>query len=685
MTTSLADRALGATPSWISSLKGSVLRSDFKSFAATGKIAKAEAARALTDLEDELTTPGTTLSQSQTMISSADRALPAAPSWISNLKDSVLRSDFTSFAEAGKITEAEMAKALTDLDGELKKNKTTLSQSQMTDLQTIAKNIASLGASSYLRFITNAFVDGNAANATWTGGGIYPVALGNLASGYTVVHLNELIGKWFLGTDLPSGLFIDNATTPWTNYQVHYSTVTKPVFGAGGEPTIADVNQGQAGNCYLLASLAEVASQDPSAIKSMITDNGDGTYGVGFYVGGKERYVTVNRDLAQGGTFFNSGANIWASLIEQAYAEVQAQGVITGATGGEGSDEGNSFTTIGNGGQEMYSLEEITDATKITDFASNGSTWTAHAFNQSLQQTGSTPGQTNETVLSTLVADLDIGDDVLLGSETDATQDGKATLVGNHAMSICGYDAATGKLQIFNPQGTAAPGQPQDWKTTFEVSLDTLLKAYDPQKKSFDSVYADNVGTATSVAGAAVVAAPALQTMSQVRSFSVTDDVADVDSGLSGLIADSKLTSVSVDGTSGADSLDLTGLNVPATIALDGDSDAATIGGFVRTGTGTGRATNISLGGDYDAAALGNGSATIDVTLGSACGVEAIAAFNTAHDLLSIVLNGASLEQTLVGGGDWISSSTDLSHGVFLTDVSRLQKVTVSGGVATVA
>ena len=40
-----------------------------------------------------------------------------------------------------------------------------------------------MGASAYLQFITNAFVNGNAANANWTGGAAKSVALGNLAAG----------------------------------------------------------------------------------------------------------------------------------------------------------------------------------------------------------------------------------------------------------------------------------------------------------------------------------------------------------------------------------------------------------------------------------------------------------------------------------------------------------------------
>jgi hypothetical protein len=591
----------------------------------------------------------------------------AAPSWISSLNDPALKADFTSFSSAGSITEAEMAKALSDLAAELTSSRATLSASQVADLKSIASNIGSMGASAYLQFITNAFVNGNAANATWTGGAAKSVALGALAAGYTTTQLSELIGKWFLGTDLPSSAV---AMSGYPSFTVSYSTVNSPLFGAGG-PSMSDINQGYLGDCYLLSSLAEVANQNPSAITSMIANNGNGTYGVRFYVNGAARYVTVDNQLADGGTIFDSASNIWASVAEEAYAEVQAQGVITGNS----ANSGNSFSTIGNGGAPEFALEEITGATAITDFDAGRSNWSSYTYNQSFTSAKSATGLSTASVLSTLAADLMAGDDVVLSSNTNATDStGKYTLIGDHAMSIYGYDPATGLLEIRNPWGVESG---QYWDTTFEVSLNTLLA-------DGDTITADNVGTATSVAGASVVAASALQTMTQVKSFSVTDNAANVDAGLSGLVADSKLTSVTVNGTSGADTLTLTGLKAAATINMDGDAAKATVAGFASTASGAGKATGLVLSSAYDKISLGSGSATIDFSLGVAGGVESISAFSAAHDLLSITLNGGSLEQTLVNGGDWISSSTDLTRGVFLAGVTGAQKATVSNGIATV-
>jgi hypothetical protein len=219
-------------------------------------------------------------------------------------------------------------------------------------------------ASPYLTWITNALVNGNAANATWTGGAASSTSLGNLAAGSSATQLSELIGKWSLGTDLPSSKV---KMSGYSTFSVSYSADSAPLFGANG-PSMSNINQGYLGDCYFLASLAEVAKQNPDIISSMFTSNGNGTCGVCFYVDGTAEYVTVNNLLADGGSIFNSASDIWASLAEKAYAQLQTGGAVTG-----NSISGNSWSAIGNGGYPEYALEEITGASAITDFYANGS------------------------------------------------------------------------------------------------------------------------------------------------------------------------------------------------------------------------------------------------------------------------------------------------------------------------
>jgi hypothetical protein len=520
-----------------------------------------------------------------------------------------------------------------------------------------------------------------------------------------------------------------------------------------------DINQGYLGDCYLLSSLAEVAEQDPSLIESMITNNGDNTYGVRFFIDGTAEYVTVNDDLADGGTEFNSATDIWASLIEKAYAQIQASGVITGNS----VNDGNSFSTIGNGGAPEYALEEITGASAITDFDGNGVSWGKYVYNDALSYQSGTSGLTTATVLAILASDLAEGDDVVLSSYTNATDSsGYITLVADHAMSIYGYDSTTGELEIRNPWGTEAG---QTWDTTFEVSLTTLLAdgdttSVDDMTVSLPSVVigalvsaaaglqasatvtaftisdtaADVSGAVASLAadtkltsitltdagtpeltltatqynadtavlakiisaydltvtGAAASAAAGLQTNADVTAFSVSDTAANVTATLSSLNTDSKLSGLTISGTASADTLNLTGSKVTATINLDGDTAHASAGLTAPT---------MKFIGTPDAITLGAGASTIDYTLAPSGGIETILNFQLGLDHLDLNLNGGAnsvlqAANTTYDGQKAISlySSADPTHGVVLADVSGGLKAatllashaTFSGGVAVI-
>jgi hypothetical protein len=73
------------------------------------------------------------------------------------------------------------------------------------------------------------------------------------------------------------------------------------------------------------------------------------------------------------------------------------------------------------------------------------------------------------------------------------------------------------------------------------------------------------------VTGVATASAATVQANTHVTSFAVSDTAADLTTALTALNADSKLSSLTVSGTTGADTLNLTGSKVAATINLDGD------------------------------------------------------------------------------------------------------------------
>jgi Calpain family cysteine protease len=420
---------------------------------------------------------------------SSTASTTTVPAWVKTLSNASIRTDMTAADVNGTVSYAGLLKVLTDIDATLSST-SKLTASQLADLKTIAANLNNgMSTSSYLTYEMQALVNGNAANATWTGGAASAVTLGNLAVGFNATQLSELIGKWFQGTDLASSRVILGSTS----FSVSYSTSTKALFASGGA-SMNDINQGYLGDCYLLSSLAEVANQQQSMISSMFTNNGNGTYGIRFYVNGKAEYVTVNSSLANGGNIFNNGgADIWASLAEKGYAELQASGVVTGNS----VNYGNSWTTIGNGGAPEMALEEITGASAITDFRASGGSWAKVVYNSSFGVTGYTTGNATASALSTIATDLAAGDDVILSSYTNAKDSaGRTTLVASHAMSIYGYDSKTGMLEVRNPWGSAAG---QYWDTTFEVSLQTLLAAG-------DTITIDNVGQGGKPAATTAVA-----------------------------------------------------------------------------------------------------------------------------------------------------------------------------------
>ena len=222
---------------------------------------------------------------------------------------------------------------------------------------------------------------------------------------------------------------------------------------------------------------------DPSSLTSMITANGNNTYSVKFEVAGQVEYITVDNELAGGGTDFNQAGNLWGGLVEKAYAQLQAGGSVTGNS----ANYGNSWSSIADGGAVELTLEEFTGAAVITDFAAKAGSFTSYGYDGNTLGVPNGPGNhkvsfsadnlTVDAVQSSLIAALAAGDEVILSSNTDAKDaSGLSTLMSNHAFAVTGFDHATNMFKLYNPWGTE---KGQTWNTTFEVSLSTLLAAND--------------------------------------------------------------------------------------------------------------------------------------------------------------------------------------------------------------
>jgi Calpain family cysteine protease len=317
-------------------------------------------------------------------------------------------------------------------------------------LQDIANDLnvkGGLTTSAYVEQITDDVVEGDSANANWNGGSSFATALGDLTANSTAPQANELIGKWFLGTDLPGAAGGASA----------YQATALSLYGPSGAPIADDVNQGDLGDGYLLSSLADVAAQNPSAIESMISSNGNGTYSVDFDVNGEDDYVTVNGQLpvlASNAELANSsdleyanGSTSWAPLIEKAYAELNEQSGVPSNGTAEGE---NSYSAIAGG--LAYPLTEIT--------GQSTSSWSLAGMSTSAQS----------SLTSTLAATFAANGEVLLSSASQSQGD----LVAGQMFEVTGIDASTGTLTIQNP---STPVDQNGVATSFTETI-TQLAAY---------------------------------------------------------------------------------------------------------------------------------------------------------------------------------------------------------------
>jgi hypothetical protein len=164
---------------------------------------------------------------------------------------------------------------------------------------------------------------------------------------------------------------------------VEYVNYLGELFIRGGSDSHAifydDARQGLLGDCYLMAAMAAVALHRPNIIRSMIQENGDGTYNVIFASGSltvglrmegiiptiyvdRTNYETrsidadlptfdirVSGSLAYGKSsdFNPSGQReLWPSLIEKAYALVFGGGSYKGIEWGNAGDALRRITGV---------------------------------------------------------------------------------------------------------------------------------------------------------------------------------------------------------------------------------------------------------------------------------------------------------------------------------------------------
>ena len=331
-----------------------------------------------------------------------------------------------------------------------------MTASKFSTLEALASTLDKTGGVSttaYVQSIADSVILGNGANATWNGGSSTPVALGNLSATSSATQVGELIGEWFLGTDLPG---TNVSSIGESNLNSTYKTSTNPLYGASGAPSYLDINQGYDGDCYFLSSIAVVALEDPTGIESMITNNGNGTYGVRFDVNGQADYVTVNGALpnmpsgysyANGSTLeFANGSVLWPELLEKAYAQLNAQ--PNAPHGADLNAASDSYAGISAGG--AYALTEITGQS-------------VSGFNLAPSTSASTLGSDN----TKLAAAFSSHQELLVATSNNVS----GNLVADHMFEVVGYNATSDMLTLHNPWGAGYSGP---LAMTFNESLSAL-------------------------------------------------------------------------------------------------------------------------------------------------------------------------------------------------------------------
>jgi hypothetical protein len=232
---------------------------------------------------------------------------------------------------------------------------------------------------------------------------------------------------------------------PWSPV-VSYTSAPAgvPLFSTtyGSQPSYLDVEQSGGNDCWLLASLAEVADRDPQVIENMFVYQGTGLdggipvsyYSVKFFTpNGTGFYVDVDTRLPLEGEFYDQVENdlgsqcLWVALAEKAYVEANAFGYVS-----TGEEDNGSYAALNNADSPTVALQAI-----------SGNVAVFSDFNDALTMSLIISGAWNA------------GDLVVL----DTTTPTSSYIVGSHAYAVVGYNPSSSTpFELFNPWGTDSSG-----------------------------------------------------------------------------------------------------------------------------------------------------------------------------------------------------------------------------------
>jgi hypothetical protein len=273
---------------------------------------------------------------------------------------------------------------------------------ELTSLQFLAAHGNLVNTPSSVCFLESQIVNGS--------------SLGRLYVGTSSGQMQGLVNQVFLGMNHPGAA-------------TGYSNANGNLFSSG-RPSFLDVRQGGVGDCWLMASLAEVADRQPGVIQNMFTYDGTvvengavaGIYTVRLYHNGSPVYVTVDTELPAGGNYYaHPNGDVWVALAEKAYAEANAQGWVS--TSHRNID---SYAAL-DSGDPAWALSAITGQT-ARDYTINP-TNIASAWRQ--------------------------GELIVLCTSNPSSP----YIVPSHCYAVVGYNASSSMpFEIYNPWGTNSSG-----------------------------------------------------------------------------------------------------------------------------------------------------------------------------------------------------------------------------------
>lgn len=254
-------------------------------------------------------------------------------------------------------------------------------------------------------------------------------------------------------TNVPFHVDADTGTPTAT----HYASTGSDLFRDGASP--GDVQQGSAGDCYFLASMAALAHTRPELVEGMVQENDDGTYRVDFE-GGDNSVLVTDQMPHQQHTYTDSAGNVqtydtlaygrstdadetWVGVTEKAYAASYG--------GGQG------YEGVGHGDWPSVALDRTT-----------GGQTTTHNI-----------AGANEALWSDLQAAQDSRHPMVASSV--GTPAAGSPVVGNHAYTVMGVsEDAAGDRQVHlrNPWGGSGQNTSGQERGEFTMSYDDFARDY---------------------------------------------------------------------------------------------------------------------------------------------------------------------------------------------------------------